>query len=295
MLDLLLDWLQLTLSAKSPKTVYNYGYALRRLNSYLIAAGYGELDLRTLRPLHIKRFYASLTVAHNTKASIDRALRAVFRRVQRFGIDDFDLQLDWRAPTDRVEVIQPRRVHKLALTEAQALQLLKRPSRRGFTAQRNHTLLSFLLMTGCRVSEALSMRRSDLDLARRIADLRTTKGARPRHVHLPPELVLLLSRYTRRWDRGEMLFPTRRGRPLSRRYVHRIVHRIAQQSGLEGVGPHTLRRTFVTVLHNRGAPLGFIQETCGHQSIKTTMGYLELGSEAKSALADQFANFRSTR
>jgi integrase len=54
-------------------------------------------------------------------------------------------------------------------------------------------LCTFLLYTGCRLSEALRLRPEDIDLPANFAYVRKTKNGEPRPVHLPPVLVSALA------------------------------------------------------------------------------------------------------
>lgn len=54
-------------------------------------------------------------------------------------------------------------------------------------------LCTFLLYTGCRLSEALSLRPADLHLGEAFAYVRQTKNGDPRAVHLPPVVVAAMA------------------------------------------------------------------------------------------------------
>ncbi len=69
----------------------------------------------------------------------------------------------------------------------------------------------------------------------------------------------------------------------SRRVVTKAQYRNDQKTHLADVGeacgvgkvkPHSLRRTFATLAHERGVPVNTIREWLGHSNIATTLGYL---------------------
>lgn len=66
--------------------------------------------------------------------------------------------------------------------------------------------LTFLLYTGLRVTEALSLQIRHLNLPESRAYIETTKNGLPRTVHLPPPLVAALANHPRGYDRDGRVF-----------------------------------------------------------------------------------------
>jgi integrase len=66
--------------------------------------------------------------------------------------------------------------------------------------------LAFLLYTGCRLSEALAIDLSKVNLEEAWAYTPTTKNGKPRLIHLPPDLVHALAKHPRGLDRKGKLF-----------------------------------------------------------------------------------------
>lgn len=61
---------------------------------------------------------------------------------------------------------------------------------------------------------------------------------------------------------------------LSGRAVQRILHRYAQDAGLENLTPHILRHTFAKNLANNNVGLEKIAALLGHASLNTTRIYI---------------------
>ncbi len=90
-----------------------------------------------------------------------------------------------------------------SLTQDQAFRILREAY--NFEAEFG-LFLTFLLYTGCRLSEATSVQIADLDLGESCAIVRDTKNGDDRTVHLPPHVVAALANHPRGLDRKGKLF-----------------------------------------------------------------------------------------
>ena len=160
-------------------------------------------------------------------------------------------------------------------------RLLEAPDRELTLGRRDRAALETLYATGCRASEVVGLRPADLDLAGGSARC-IGKGDKERVVPLGQRARQALAEYLER-DRPvllagrvgvEVIFVSRRGRPLSRSGLWAIVKQHVRAAGLpEAVSPHTLRHSFATHLLAGGADLRAVQEMLGHASIATTQIY----------------------
>lgn len=167
------------------------------------------------------------------------------------------------------------------LSPAQVDRLLGAPDPSTRMGRRDQVALEILYATGCRASEVVGLRPSDLDLSEGLARC-VGKGDKERWVPLGSRAVSTIREYLTR-DRPlmiarhpgtETLLVSRSGRPLSRIGLWRIVKQHAQVAGLKGdISPHTLRHSFATHLLAGGADLRAVQEMLGHASIATTQIY----------------------
>jgi integrase/recombinase XerD len=73
---------------------------------------------------------------------------------------------------------------------------------------------------------------------------------------------------------GGLLFPSRRGKPLTRQMFWKVVRKCALQAGIPGhAHPHRLRHSFATHLLAGGADLRSVQTLLGHSDVATTEVY----------------------
>lgn len=68
---------------------------------------------------------------------------------------------------------------------------------------------------------------------------------------------------------------------LTRRGISYIVEQFCEDSGIAHFTPHDLRRSFGTVLLERGVPISVVQRLMGHASINTTAIYDHSGAAAE--------------
>jgi integrase/recombinase XerD len=160
-------------------------------------------------------------------------------------------------------------------------RLLGTPSAETRLGRRDRAAMEILYATGCRASEVVGLRPTDLDLEGGLARC-VGKGNKERWVPLGSRAVAALSAYlasdrrilAARHPETETVLVSKSGKPLSRIGLWRIVKKHAQAAGLKGdVSPHTLRHSFATHLLAGGADLRAVQEMLGHASISTTQIY----------------------
>ena len=160
-------------------------------------------------------------------------------------------------------------------------RLLEAPSSETAVGLRDRAALETLYATGCRASEVVGLRLRDLDLdsgtlrcigkgdKQRIVPI----GSRARSA-LQTYLETARPRLSRPGSEVESVFLSRRGRPLSRLGLWRVVTQTARAIGEgPGISPHTLRHSFATHMLAGGADVRVVQELLGHASIGTTQIY----------------------
>ncbi len=147
-------------------------------------------------------------------------------------------------------------------------------------AARDWALVTLLFGCGLRISEALSLRNSDV--AATPESLRIVgKGAKERIVPVLPAVYTAIKKYTAMRPFGnaptDALFRSVRGLPMSARMAEKVIEKLRHYLQLpDYVTPHALRHTFATVLLSDGADLRSLQELLGHSSLSTTQLYTKV-------------------
>jgi integrase/recombinase XerD len=173
-------------------------------------------------------------------------------------------------------------------------RLLAAPSREDRWPLRDRALLALLYATGCRASEVCGLALRDVQLADGYCRC-TGKGNKQRMVSLNPVARAAVEAYlaSERPLLGSMsseapLLLSRRGAPLSRITVWKLVKRYAARIGASReVSPHTLRHSFATHMLAGGAEIRALQELLGHASIRTTQIYTQVDHSRIKAVHEQ--------
>jgi site-specific recombinase XerD len=175
------------------------------------------------------------------------------------------------------------------------------------------TLLSLLYGSGLRVSEALALRISDVDLAQRLVTVRNTKFYKTRLVFIGPRLTRQLSAYL---DRRRMLalpegessafLSTRTGHGFCYQQVITAFQRIRSAAGI-GCPPgelrpprlHDIRHTAaahrVLAWYRAGKDVQLLLPRLatylGHVDLRSTQRYLQMTPELLQEASRRFARY----
>ena len=129
---------------------------------------------------------------------------------------------------------------------------------------------------GLRISEAVSLKISDIDSSRKLIRVEHGKGGKDRYAMLSPCLLEVLRAYFRILRPSKpWLFPSWRPHlHLSAGAVQTACREAWQRSGLaKRVTAHSLRHAFATHLLEAGTDTRIIQALLGHSRIDTTARY----------------------
>ena len=143
---------------------------------------------------------------------------------------------------------------------------------------RNRLLVEMFYATGCRVSEMINIKVSDINKSNNSIRI-MGKGKKMRIVYFGEYARYYLDKYLSLID-TEYLFTHESGDKLSIHDVEYIISDLVKNLALKThVTPHTLRHTFATHLLNNGADIKTVQELLGHSSLNTTGIYTHVSNE----------------
>jgi integrase/recombinase XerD len=261
----------------SENTLSAYRTDLYSYSDWLIKAC---TDLLQSRPEDILGYLASLnSKSARTSARRLSSLRRFFQYLAREGHINND-------PSARIAAPRIGRPLPKSLTEAEVEDLLAAPDISTAIGQRDRAMLEVLYATGLRVSELVSLQMGQVNLRQGVVRV-IGKGNKERLVPLGEEAVDWLEKFIRQ-GRVELLqgppvatlFPSRRGRMMTRQNFWYALRRYAVQAGItKTLSPHVLRHAFATHLLNHGADLRVVQMLLGHSDISTTQIYTHVARE----------------
>jgi integrase/recombinase XerC len=178
------------------------------------------------------------------------------------------------------------------LSEEECLRFLQMIAQKSKSQvkERDMAIGVLLLHTGLRVSELTNLKSSNVDFERNQIKI-TRKGDKEQYLHLNGEAVSALANYlnSRPQAQNGRFFVGTKGQNLSRTYVYEVVRRYLKLAGINKGkwGPHLLRHTFCTRLHQKGASPFVIKELAGHKSLNTTMRYMKIENKEQSETLDR--------
>ncbi len=169
-------------------------------------------------------------------------------------------------------------------------------------------LLRLLYSCGLRISEAIHLKKSDVDLLAGVVFIRASKFNQDRLIPLSERLWQMFADYDTRFNNNtspnDYFFRNKRGTPLSRDQVYKTFRTLLWKAGIshggKGNGPrlHDLRHTFcVHTLASQTqngidiyCALPILSTYLGHTSVAATQHYLRLTVEAYPELIRQVAS-----
>jgi integrase/recombinase XerD len=177
------------------------------------------------------------------------------------------------------------------LTADQVTRLVSwRPKPNHFYQRRLHLLTLFLLDTGCRISEALTLRVREIDMDNMLITL-DGKGRKQRIVPFSFMLRKALYRFMSDFNRkpDSLLFATRDETPVGRMTTLRGVKILCAQLGFKAPARtlHAFRHTFAVHYLRKGGSVFHLQKVLGHSTLEMTRRYANLMTEDLQAVHER--------
>lgn len=265
----------------------------RTIDTYLMhcrqflefAQAHGVLTPGTVSPKLARSYFVEQREkwSEQTVASAYRSLRVFFKHLA----SESYMRV---SPMERVALPRADRVKKQPFTQSEIRALV-----RAAPTQRDKALLLFLLDTGARATEAVSLNLANIDLANGWVYLGITKDRDPRTVYLgisaKRELIKYLKMRNRRAQveaHAPLWVDMSNGERLLRNGLYQMIRRVAAIANVSNAHPHKFRRTFAVNYLRNGGDAYTLKRIMGHSSLEMLDQYLDgLNDEAASEAHDR--------
>jgi integrase/recombinase XerC len=264
----------------SLKTKETYSYALSNFSKYFEENFDASPEIEIIDTEDLRPFLGWLQDKGFSRNSIrlkSSALKAFFK---------FLYKKEYISTNPASPLSSPKRAKKLPsfLTENEMDKLLDQKGTDDFEAIRNKFLIQLIYSCGLRISEALNLKTTDMDLKNNSLKV-LGKGNKERIVPFGIIAMKLYSEYSVfRKKQGvfsnDFVFIDKKGRQMSYSSAYKMIH--SAMSGITEAtqkSPHILRHTFATHLINNGADIRSVGEMLGHSSLSSTQIYTHLSVE----------------
>jgi type 1 fimbriae regulatory protein FimB len=161
----------------------------------------------------------------------------------------------------------------------------------GITDKRDKAIFLVAYRHGLRASEIGLLRVDDLDLKRLRIMLHRLKGSLSGEHPLQADEARALKTWLKHRDTDSpVLFPSRRGLPISRQMLDVLMKSYGEEAAIpkDKRHFHVLKHSIATHLLDAGAELRFLQDWLGHANIQNTVIYTALVSTSREQKARQY-------
>lgn len=265
------EYMQMFLDAKNIEgcaagTIQYYKYTIERLFRLV------KTPIRQITADDLRRFLAEYQKINNcSKCSLNNLRR---------NLSSFFVWLEeenhiLKSPMRRIHNIKTNKVVKEVISEDDMEKL-----RDGCTELRDLVIIDLLYSSGIRISELVSLNKSDINFDERECVV-FGKGGKERKAYFDAKTKNDLEKYLKtRTDNDPSLFVTLRA-PFTRVTRGGIESKIRKLSKLVNskIHPHKFRRSMATRALNKGMPIEQVQKLLGHSKLDTTLIYAQVSQD----------------
>jgi len=199
-----------------------------------------------------------------------------------------------KAPKNRTDFLTPDE-WKAFLAAIEGTPDAKPSVFRSFTSARSKIpVFQFLLFTGARLGEALSLRWEAVDLDRGRITLNRPKTSSVTGLMISDPLRAVLEALPRGTPRA-LVFTRPDGDPWEPWHIQDAFYRARDRAGLrDSLSVHSLRHSFASWLVGAGIQLKVVAELLGHASLEMTNRYAHLAPEHLKEAVDQIGRIEAS-
>lgn len=271
----------------STHTVKSYENDLAQFQEF-ISNSFDISLLKDANHHHIRDWVVSLTEKGISSRSINRKI-ATLKSFYKFLLAREYIDLN---PADKLKPLKTEKELPAFVKEKEIENLFELVEyTNDFSGLRDKLLLEIFYATGCRLSEIITLRVSDVNFYEKTLKV-LGKRNKERIIPINDTLITLMKMYDKQKKEAGLksnhLLVTDSGKPLYPMFVNRkIKSYLTQVTTLSKKSPHVLRHTFATHLLNKGADLNAVKDLLGHSSLAATQVYTHNSIDKLKAAFDK--------
>jgi integrase/recombinase XerC len=269
-----LEWLKLE-KLSSVATIRNYSADIRGFMVFINHHKSSNISVSLIKELSISDFRSWISSLHNSNIksiSLARKISAIknfFKYLSKFEQIENNNIFAIRSP--KLSKSLPRPL--LEEDAKMAIENIATISQDNWVNLRDTAILALIYGCGLRISEALSINKSQInnDYLSIVG-----KGKKERIIPVLPIVRQYINNYLEQcpYHIDNEIFVSIKGDPLSADLFRVQVRKLRKKFGLnDKVTPHAFRHSFATHLLAGGADLRAIQDLLGHEDLSTTERY----------------------
>lgn len=147
------------------------------------------------------------------------------------------------------------------------------------TGDRDADLIAFLYGTGLRISEALNLKKEDIDFERSTVTVRNGKNGKSRTVAATKEALKAIEHHYAEAKFGKPIWN------ITASGIRKRMRLLAKKMGIPRLHAHSIRHAHAVALAKANVSLNYIQQQLGHSNIGTTSLYLQRYNPDERVLA----------
>lgn len=223
----------------------------------------------------VDRFFSTTFMRAEYSARLYlRTLKAAFNTAIRWGLIEINTFSKIKAPT-------AFKTFPMYISESELNRICEATKEKYL-----QNLFGFAFLSGARLGEILSLTWKNINLHERTILISNTesfhtKNKRDRMIPINNRLAeILSSMQSNKLNQSDFVFSKVYGVKLNSNFVSKKFKKAVRSVGLSDlIHFHTLRHSFASLIHQKGASLTVIKDLLGHQDMKTTLIYSHLSKE----------------
>jgi integrase/recombinase XerD len=260
----------------SPNTITFYSQHLNKFLEFM-ESHYPDVFLEQIDHTILREYVSGLKENHSA-GGVNHHVK-VLKILFKFMVEEGEISEN---PSKKISRIKTDQTAIATFSNNQITAMLEVTRHQmDFPGIRNYTLITLLYDTGYRISELLELKVDDIQLDEKILTVKGKEG-KGRVVPFGDRSLIRLVKYlngrTTLFGKGDVLFVTKFGGPLTGRMTNKIIERIGEKAKVKNIrlSAHTFSHTFAKNWLMNGCDIFNLQKILGHTTLDMVRNYVNI-------------------